>query len=89
VLADLLGAIGSVGGPGAFEALLPFLSHPNHLCQCAAGALGELDDPRAVQPLAYVVADKSKFWVPRSAAAGALGELAVHARCAARFVRSA
>lgn len=80
VLADIIGTIGSTGHPGGLELLLPFLAHPNYLSQRAAHALGDLGDERAVMPLAEMLADENKFWVPRSAAAHALGQLGVPAR---------
>ncbi len=80
VLADIIGTIGSIGHSGSLELLLPFLAHPNYLSQRAAHALGDLGDARAVMPLAEVLADENKFWVPRSAAASALGQLGVLAR---------
>jgi len=71
-IADVLGLIGA---PSAIPALIEQLADANYVCVSAALALGRMRDPRAVAPLAGVLADEQKFWVPRGAAAVALGEL--------------
>lgn len=56
-------------------ALIEALQDKNYLCVCAALALGQLGDSAAVGPLVGVLTDGNKFWVPRGAAAVALGAL--------------
>lgn len=59
----------------AIPALVQALNDPNYRCVCAALALGEIGDPRAIPHLLKVLNDKERFWVPRGAAAVALGLL--------------
>ncbi|MDH6136501.1 HEAT repeat protein [Kitasatospora sp. MAA4] len=68
-------ALGRLGDPAAIPALAEALTDSNYLCSCAALALGRIGDPAAVPPLIGVLRDPDKFWVPRGAAAVALGDL--------------
>ena len=68
-------ALGSIGSLDAVPCLIEALSGENYLSTCAAGALSEIGDKRAVEPLINVLQDKDKFWVPRGAAAVGLGNL--------------
>jgi HEAT repeat protein len=68
-------ALGSLRARDGVSALIGALRDGNYLCVCAAGALGKIGDHRAVAPLVSVLRDQSKFWVPRGAAAVALGDL--------------
>jgi HEAT repeat protein len=65
--------LGRLGDPAAVPALVAALSDPNYLCVSAALALAQIGDPRAIEPLGAVLEDQNKFWVPRGAAAVALG----------------
>lgn len=73
-------ALERIGDPSAVPCLIEALSDENYLCTCAAGALGRIGDPRAVGPLIGVLRQRGKFWVPRGAAAVALGEFGEGAR---------
>jgi HEAT repeat protein len=55
--------------------LIEALNDPNFVCVCAAMALAQLKHPDAIAPLIRVLEDTSKFWVPRGAAAVALGRM--------------
>jgi HEAT repeat protein len=68
-------ALGSLGDPVAVPALVEALKDKNYVSVCAAAALAKIRDPRAVEPLIAVLQDQEKFWVPRGAAAVALGNL--------------
>ena len=67
--------LGALGDPTAVPALIEALSDPNFVCVCAAMALAQLKHPDAVEPLIRVLEDSEKFWVPRGAAAVALGRM--------------
>jgi len=67
--------LGALGDPAAAPALIEALSDPNYVCVCAAMALAQLKHPDAVAPLIRVLVDTTKFWVPRGAAAVALGRM--------------
>jgi HEAT repeat protein len=71
--AEAAAALGDIGAAAAGPALIEVLQDKNYLCVCAALALGKLNDPAAVSPLVGVLMDVDKFWVPRGAAAVALG----------------
>jgi 3-hydroxyacyl-CoA dehydrogenase len=77
--AAMLDALGEVREPSSLPVIVEYLATPNYLAVSAARALGRIDDPRAVQPLVGVLSDGDKFWVPRGAAAVALGDLGAHA----------
>jgi HEAT repeat protein len=68
-------ALGELRDPAAVPVLIDALSNPNHLCVSAALALGKIAHPSAVEPLIGVLRDANKFWVPRGAAAVALGDM--------------
>jgi HEAT repeat protein len=87
--ASMIDALGLLRHPGAIPALLAYLDDSNYLCVCAARALGRTDDPAVVEPLARVLADSRKFWVPRGAAAVALGDLGAAATPALPALESA
>ncbi|HET6933141.1 MAG TPA: HEAT repeat domain-containing protein [Candidatus Acidoferrum sp.] len=74
--------LGELGDPAAVPALIEALNDPNFVCVCAAMALAQLKHPDAVVPLIRVLEDTSKFWVPRGAAAVALGRMGELARVA-------
>jgi HEAT repeat protein len=67
--------LGGLGDPAAVPALVHALSDSNYLCVQAALSLGQIADPAAVMPLVEVLRDADKFWVPRGAAAVALGDM--------------
>lgn len=73
--AGIVDVLGLIGTPSAIPVLIEQLADANYVCVSAALALGRMRDPRVVAPLAAVLADEQKFWVPRGAAAVALGEL--------------
>lgn len=75
--ASKLGALGDIT---AVPGLVRALAHPNQVCVAAALALGRLRHPDAVAPLIAVLEDDVKFWMPRGAAAVALGEMGAVAR---------
>jgi len=82
-------ALGSLGDPVAVPALVEALKDKNYVSVCAAAALAKIKDPRAVQPLIAVLQDQEKFWVPRGAAAVALGDLGEIATAALPALREA
>ncbi len=82
-------ALGSLGDPVAVPALVEALKDKNYVSVCAAAALAKIRDPRAVEPLIAVLQDHDKFWVPRGAAAVALGELGEMAAAALPALRQA
>jgi HEAT repeat protein len=82
-------ALGAMGDPSAVPALIGALADPNLLCVSAAMALGKLRDPRAIGPLVEVLCDTNKFWVPRGAAAVALGNMGRVAESALDALRTA
>ena len=73
-------ALGSLRDPIAVPALIEALKDPNYVCVCAALALAKIKHPDAIEPLIAVLEDTNKFWVPRGAAAVALGQLGETAR---------
>jgi HEAT repeat protein len=75
-------ALGTVGDPQAVPALIAALSDSNYLCVCAAGALAQIKHPDAIPHLVAVLEDRNRFWVPRGAAAVALGQFTEAARSA-------
>ncbi len=52
-------ALGRIGGEGAFQALVAYLDNPL-VARFAADALGDLGDPRAVEPLLAAYARYAK-----------------------------
>jgi HEAT repeat protein len=62
--------------------LIRALSHPNQVSIAAALALGRIAHPDAVGPLTAVLEDDVKFWMPRGAAAVALGQMGAMAHAA-------
>jgi hypothetical protein len=73
-------ALGSLGDPVAVPVLIDALKDPNYVCVCAASALAKIKHPDAIEPLIAVLEDANSFWVPRGAAAVALGQLGEIAR---------
>ncbi|HUC43012.1 MAG TPA: HEAT repeat domain-containing protein [Candidatus Sulfotelmatobacter sp.] len=73
--ADAAKALGALRAAEALPALIESLADPNTLCVAAALALAKLGDRAATAPLVAVLLDANKFWVPRGAAAVALGNL--------------
>ncbi len=73
-------ALGRLGDASAVPALIAALNDPNYVSVCAARALARIRHPGAIEPLVAVLEDENKFWVPRGAAAVALGELGEIAR---------
>jgi HEAT repeat protein len=82
-------ALGSLQDPTAVPALIEALNDPNYVCVCAANALAQIKDSRAVEPLVRVLQNSDKFWVPRGAAAVALGLLGELAKSALPALREA
>ena len=82
-------ALGELGDPAAVPALIEALNDPNYVCVCAAMALALLKHPDAVEPLIRVLEDREKFWVPRGAAAVALGRMGELARVALPALKKA
>jgi HEAT repeat protein len=80
-------ALASLGDPVAVPALVEALKDKNYVSVCAAAALAKIRDPRAVEPLIAVLRDQAKFWVPRGAAAVALGDLGEMATAALPALR--
>jgi HEAT repeat protein len=72
--------LGALGDPAAVPALIEALSDENYVCVCAALALAQMKHPNGVEPLVRVLEDSDKFWVPRGAAAVALGHMGELAR---------
>jgi 3-hydroxyacyl-CoA dehydrogenase/HEAT repeat protein len=87
--APLIDALGALGDPAAIPVLIENLNDGNYLCVSAARALGQTQDPRAVDPLVAVLSDQHKFWVPRGAAAVALGDLGALAESSLPALESA
>jgi len=81
--------LGALGDQAAVPALIEALSDPNFVCVCAAMALAQLRHPDAVEPLIRVLEDTTKFWVPRGAAAVALGRMGELGRAAVPALRKA
>lgn len=82
VQAEAAAALGGIGAREAVPCLVEALRDKNYLCVCAALALGRIKDASAVAPLVGVLMDVDKFWVPRGAAAVALGNLGMLAESA-------
>ena len=68
-------ALGEMRAQEGVPILISLLEHENYLCVVASRALADIGDASAVGPLLDVLEDSSKFWVPRGAAAIALGAL--------------
>lgn len=68
-------ALGEIGDQSSIPCLINALADSNFLCVQSAMALGKIGDEQVVSPLIEVLQDKNKFWVPRGAAAVALGNL--------------
>ena len=67
IRADTAVALGNLGGPGVYEALVTILSDENELVKSmAALALGLLGDKRAVEPLIAMLGDSSSVVVCRA-----------------------
>lgn len=75
VRAAVARALGEIGDVAAVPVLIEALAHPHHLAVRAACALGRLGSADAVAALVAVLRDGAKYWVPRGAAAAALGDL--------------
>jgi HEAT repeat protein len=82
-------ALGKLGDPAAVPDLVQALTDPNYLAVSAALALGQIGDAAAVGPLVDVVRDHAKSWVPRGAAAVALGNIGPAAASAVPALREA
>lgn len=82
-------ALGELKDPAAVPALIGALAHPNQVCVAAALALGRLRAEASVAALQAVLEDEHKFWMPRGAAAVALGQLGAAAAAALPALRSA
>jgi HEAT repeat protein len=68
--------LGEHGGADCVPGLIAALSDPDgHVRRIAARALGKIRDPRAVDPLAALVVDRTQPVCVRAAAADALGNL--------------
>ena len=89
IRADAADALAVLGDFEAVPALVKALEHPNYVCVAAALALGRLGDSAAIQPLIAVLQDDQKFWVPRGAAAVALGMMGSTARPALDALKEA
>ena len=70
---DAISILGVYKIKEAIPMLLERLNHENYLCVCACSALARIKDSTAIRPLLEVLMDEDKFWVPRGAAANALG----------------
>lgn len=81
--------LGSLGDVAAVPALIRALYHPNQVCVAAALALGRMRASEAVEPLRAVLEDNQKFWMPRGAAAVALGQIGAPAESALPSLRRA
>lgn len=68
-------ALGEIGDQSSIPCLIDALSDSNFLCVQSALALGKIGNEHVISPLVGVLQDKNKFWVPRGAAAVALGNL--------------
>jgi HEAT repeat protein len=75
-------ALGALADVTAVPGLIQALSHPNQVCVAAALALGRISHADAVMPLVAVLEDENKFWMPRGAAAVALGQMGAVAQAA-------
>jgi len=82
-------ALGERRDPLAVPALIEALSDPNYVCTCAALALGKIKHPDAINALVAVLGDDQKFWVPRGAAAVALGDFGTAAHSALPALKKA
>ena len=87
--APLIDALGALGDPAAIPILIENLKDGNYLCVSAARALGRMKDARGVDPLVALLTDERKFWVPRGAAAVALGDLGALAQSSVPALQSA
>jgi len=82
-------ALGEHRDPLAVPALIEALADPNYVCTSAALALGNIKHPDAIHPLVAVLGDGNKFWVPRGAAAVALGDFGTAANSALSALKKA
>ena len=82
-------ALGERRDPLAVPALIEALADPNYVCTCAALALGKIKHPDAIDALVAVLSDGDKFWVPRGAAAVALGDFGTAAHSALSALKKA
>jgi HEAT repeat protein len=82
-------ALGELGDAAAVPALIEALAHPNQVCVAASLALGRLRAEASVAPLRAVLEDPHKFWMPRGAAAVALGQIGAAAAAALPALQSA
>ena len=80
-------ALSALGDSAAVPGLIRALSHPNQVCVAAALALGHMKARDAVAPLSAVLEDSTKFWMPRGAAAVALGQMGALAEAALPALR--
>jgi hypothetical protein len=80
-------ALGLLGDVVAVPALIRALYHPNQVCVAAALALGRMRVTDAIEPLRAVLEDNHKFWMPRGAAAVALGQIGAPAEAALPSLR--
>ncbi len=78
--AEAADELGALCDPAAVPALIEALSDANYVCVCAALALAQIKHSDGVEPLVRVLEDSDKFWVPRGAAAVALGLMGELAR---------
>lgn len=80
IQSDAINILGLYNIKEAVPALLEKLHHHNYLCVCACKALSRIKDPVALEPLVNVLQDEQKFWVPRGAAAIAIGDFGLLAK---------
>ena len=80
-------ALGALADVAAVPALIRALDHPNQVCVAAALALGRMRARDAIEPLRAVLDDDHKFWMPRGAAAVALGRIGPAAEAALPSLR--
>jgi HEAT repeat protein len=82
-------SLGALGDHSTVPALIRALMHPNQVCVAAALALGRMRASEAIEPLRAVLEDNHKFWMPRGAAAVALGQIGAPAEVALPSLRRA
>jgi HEAT repeat protein len=87
--AEVVKALGALQHPAAVMQLIQLLDHPNYLCVVAASVLQRIGDERTIEPLIQVLRDDHRFWVPRGAAAVALGHFGPSARTALPILQEA
>lgn len=81
--------LGMRGDPKAVPALMEALSDHNYVCTVASLALARIRPPEAIDALVTILADSKRFWVPRGAAAVALGRFGSAAHSALPALRKA